>query len=85
MKWGIPDAHSLRSDFAEIRSCQLHLGVAQVCQPHANLALHYVHYNFARSQKALGGSPAMAAGLADRVWSVEDIIGLLDVAEKKGA
>lgn len=50
-----------------------------------SIALHYVHYNFARQQKALGGTPAMAAGLADRVWSVEDIIGLLDVAEKKAA
>ena len=49
------------------------------------LALHYVHYNFGRSQKALGGSPAMAAGLADHVWSVEEIIGLLDAAEKKAA
>lgn len=49
------------------------------------LALHYVHYNFARSQRALSGTPAMAAGLADRVWSVEDIIGLLDAAEKKAA
>lgn len=49
------------------------------------LALHYVYYNFARPQKALGGTPAMRAGLADRAWSVEDIIGLLDVAEKKAA
>lgn len=49
------------------------------------LALHYVHYNFARTQKALGGTPAMAAGLALRPWSVEEIIGLLDVAEKKAA
>jgi IS1 family transposase len=49
------------------------------------LALHYVHYNFARSQRALGGTPAMAAGLADRPWTVEEIIGLLDVAEKKAA
>jgi IS1 family transposase len=49
------------------------------------LALHYVHYNFARVQKAIGGTPAMAAGLADRPWSVEDIIGLLDVADKKAA
>jgi IS1 family transposase len=29
------------------------------------LALHYVHYNFARPQKALMGTPAMLAGLAD--------------------
>jgi len=49
------------------------------------LALHYVHYNFARPQKALGGTPAMRAGLADHVWSVEEIIGLLDAAEKKAA
>jgi IS1 family transposase len=49
------------------------------------LALHYVHYNFARPQKALGGTPAMLAGLADRAWSVEEIIGLLDRAEKKAA
>jgi IS1 family transposase len=49
------------------------------------LALHYVHYNFARVQKAIGGTPAMAAGLATRPWSVEEIVGLLDVAEKKAA
>ncbi|HET7288244.1 MAG TPA: IS1 family transposase, partial [Pyrinomonadaceae bacterium] len=49
------------------------------------LALHYVHYNFARPQKALGGTPAMAAGLADRVWTIEEIVGLLDAAEKKAA
>jgi len=49
------------------------------------LALHYVHYNFARTQRSLGGTPAMAAGLANRQWSVEDIIGLLDAAEKKAA
>ena len=49
------------------------------------LALHYVHYNFARAQKALGGTPAMRAGLANHVWSVEEIVGLLDAAEKKAA
>lgn len=49
------------------------------------LALHYVHYNFARPQKAIGGTPAMRAGLADHVWSVEEIIGLLNAAEKKAA
>jgi IS1 family transposase len=49
------------------------------------LAIHYVHYNFARVQRALGGTPAMLAGLATRPWSVEEIIGLLDAAEKKAA
>jgi IS1 family transposase len=49
------------------------------------LAIHYMHYNFGRSQKGLKGTPAMAAGLADRVWSVEDIVGLLDGAVKAAA
>jgi IS1 family transposase len=50
----------------------------------AALAIHYVHYNFARAQKSLNGTPAMAAGLADHQWSIEEIIGLLDAAETKG-
>jgi IS1 family transposase len=49
------------------------------------IALHYVYYNFARKQAALKGTPAMVAGLADRVWTIEDIIGLLDMAGKKAA
>ena len=49
------------------------------------LALHYVHYNFARAQKALGNTPAMAADLATRPWTIEEIVGLLDAAEAKAA
>lgn len=49
------------------------------------LALHYVHYNFVRVQRAIGGTPAMAAGLMTRPWSVEEIVALLDAAEKKAA
>jgi hypothetical protein len=49
------------------------------------LALHYVHYNFARVQKALGGTPAMAAGLTTRQWTVEEIVGLLDIEAPKAA
>jgi hypothetical protein len=43
------------------------------------------NYNFARAQKALKGTPAMAAGLADHAWSIEEIVGLLDAAETKAA
>jgi len=49
------------------------------------LAIHYVHYNFARKQKDLKGTPAMAAGLADHAWSLEDIIDLLDTAKELAA
>ncbi len=42
-----------------------------------SVALHYMYYNFARVHKTLGKTPAMAAGIADHVWSLEEIIGLL--------
>jgi IS1 family transposase len=44
----------------------------------AAVSLHFCWYNFCRPHKTLGGiTPAMAAGVSDHVWSVEEIIGLL--------
>lgn len=41
------------------------------------LAIHFMYYNFARRHQTLRMSPAMAAGIADRLWTIEDIVGLL--------
>jgi IS1 family transposase len=37
------------------------------------LALYFMFYNFVRVHKTLRMSPAMAAGVSDRLWSLEDI------------
>src|SRR5262245_46625917 len=42
----------------------------------AMIALHYMHYNFGRIHKTLRVTPAMEAGVADHVWSLEEIAGL---------
>ena len=42
----------------------------------AALALHFMYYNFARIHKTLRVTPAMEAGLANRVWSIEDLVRL---------
>jgi len=42
------------------------------------LALHYMHYNFARIHKTLGKTPAMAVGVTDHVWALEEIVTLAD-------
>jgi len=47
-----------------------------------SVALHYMHYNFARIHKTLRISPAMAAGVADKLWSVADIVAMIDAGEK---
>lgn len=44
----------------------------------AAIALHFMHYNFARTHKTLECTPAMAAGVADHRWSLAEIAGLLD-------
>jgi len=44
----------------------------------AMVAIHAAYYNFARIHKTLRITPAMAAGLSDYVWTLEDIITMAD-------
>lgn len=50
------------------------------------ISLHFMHYNFGRIHKTLRVTPAMEAGLADHVWSVEEIVNLVPepIAKKRG-
>lgn len=41
------------------------------------IALHFMYYNFVRIHKTLRVSPAMQAGLAKRLWTIEDLVRLL--------
>lgn len=45
------------------------------------LALYFAFYNFVRVHKTLRMSPAMAAGISDRLWSMEDIVARIDANE----
>jgi hypothetical protein len=47
------------------------------------LAPYFVWYNFCRIHKTLRVSPAMAASVADRLWSMEDIAALVEAAGPK--
>jgi len=63
--------------------------LAQPNRPLAHaVSLHYMHHNFARVHQSLTipnengkmvkRTPAMAAGVADHVWTLREIAGLLD-------
>lgn len=40
------------------------------------LALHYMYYNFCRIHKTLGTTPAMTAGVANHIWTLEEVVSL---------
>lgn len=44
-------------------------------------ALHFMHYNFVRIHKTLRVTPAMAAGVTERLWNMSDIVELIDARE----
>jgi IS1 family transposase len=41
------------------------------------VSLHFMHYNFCRVHQTLRVTPAMEAGLADHVWTIEELVALL--------
>jgi hypothetical protein len=45
------------------------------------MALHFLYYNFVRIHKTLEVTPAMAAGVTDRLWEVADMVGVLEAWE----
>lgn len=51
----------------------------------AAVAIHYVYYNFCRIHKTLRVTPAMEAGLTDHVWSLSEMVGLLEKKEAEAA
>ena len=47
------------------------------------VALHMMYYNFVKIHTKLRTSPAMAAGVSDRLWEVSDIVALWEAIEPK--
>jgi len=47
------------------------------------VALHMMYYNFVRVHSKLRISPAMAAGVSERLWEIDDIVALVEAEEAK--
>jgi len=66
------------------RLAKLTNAFSQKIENHAlSVALHYMHYSFARIHKTLRVTPAMAAGVSDKLCSIEDIANMVDTARVK--
>jgi hypothetical protein len=42
------------------------------------VALHMMYYNFVRIHKTLRVTPAMAAGVTDKLWEIGDVVAMLE-------
>jgi hypothetical protein len=68
------------------RFTRLTNGFSRKAEAHAHaVSLYFMHYNYCRPHatltKAAGGvktTPAMAAGVTDRVWTAEDVVARMD-------
>ena len=90
---GGPDPDRISTSYVERQNLTMRMGMRRFTRltngfsrkvenlAHA-VSLHFLHYNFARPHTALKEryprTPAMAAGVADHVWSLEEIAALLD-------
>ena len=86
---GNPDKAHISTSYAERMNLQIRMGMrrftrltnahSKKIQNHVHaLNLYFMFYNFVRIHQTLRVTPAMQAGVADHVWTIEDIVGLLD-------
>ncbi|MEH6698919.1 MAG: helix-turn-helix domain-containing protein [Brevundimonas sp.] len=65
------------------RFTRLTNGFSKKVENHANaVSLHFAYYNFVRIHKTLRVTPAMAAGVTDRLWEMADLVAVLEAAEE---
>lgn len=77
---GSPDYEHVSTSFVERQNLGLTKSFSKKIENYSHaVALHFMHYNFVRVHKTLRVTPAMEAGVADHVWSLEELVSLLDV------
>ena len=89
---GDPDPRHVSTSFVERQNLSMRMGirrftrltngVSKKIENHAAaVSLWFMYYNFCRIHKTLRVTPAMAAGVTDRLWSFADIVAVLEAWE----
>lgn len=89
---GSPKAADISTSFVERQNLTMRMqmrrftrltnGFSKKIENHGHaIALHYMHYNFCRIHQTLRVTPAMEAGISDHVWSIEEVVALLESSE----
>ena len=87
---GSPDPQKISTSYVERNNLTMRMGMRRftrltnafskkVENLECAIALHFMYYNFVRIHQTLKVTPAMAAGVTDRLWEIEDIVKLVDI------
>lgn len=90
---GEPDMKYISTSYAERQNLTMRMGMrrftrltnafSKKIENHAHaVALHFMYYNFCRKHSSIGTTPAIAAGVADRIWTLEDVVSMTDDYEE---
>lgn len=90
---GSPDPKHVSTSFVERQNLTMRMSMrrfTRLTNAHSKkianhrhaVALHFMYYNFCRIHSTLRVTPAMQAGIADHVWNLEELIGLLTESER---
>lgn len=93
---GNPDDKHISTSFVERQNLTMRMAMrrftrltnafSKKIENHAYaVSLHFMHYNFCRVHQTLRVTPAMAAGVTNKLWKAEDIIALIDVRDTKAS
>ena len=93
---GSPDPQHISTSFIERQNLNLRMGVRRFTrltnafskkfENHCHhVAIYHAYYNFCRVHQTLRVTPAMEAGIADHVWSLAELVGLLESQTMQGA
>jgi IS1 family transposase len=86
---GNPDMNHISTSYVERQNLTMRMnmrrftrlpnGFSKKVENHAyHVALHYMYYNFCRIHRTLIVTPAIEAGVADHVWSLEEVVALIE-------
>jgi hypothetical protein len=78
------ERHNLSVRMTNRRYTRLTNAFSKKLENHAaSIALGYFAYNFIKIHRTLRCTPAMAAGVTDRLWEVSDLVALLEAEESE--
>src|ERR1700686_3214566 len=86
---GMPDPKYISTSYVERQNLSMRMGMrrftrltngfSKKVEAHEHvLAIYFMHYNFARIHSSLKVTPAMEAKVTDRLWSMDDIVALVE-------